>query len=163
MNLLDIIVAQSPYLYNCISDCMNRIIYIPEKALLVILIVFVSATTIFSGMLMLARPGGTLNALPLGLFNGRNFHDYFVPGFLFSMMAGNANLVALFYIIEKEEKQYSLAMAGSIILIVWVLAHMFITEQFHWLQVIYIGVGIIMLLLSSNLRAAATKSQPRKH
>ena len=138
---------------------MRNVLYIPEKALLIILTVFVSVTTILSGLLMMVEPGATLANIPIQLFDPHEFHDYFVPGFLFSMMAGNANLVALIYIIEKDDRQFSVAIGGSIMVLAWVVSHMYMTEQFHWLQLLYIMVGSLMLFLSVNLKGGNKKDR----
>jgi hypothetical protein len=48
--------------------------------------------------------------------------------------------------------RYNWSIAGAVILMGWVVVQMLLIAELHWLQFLYLGIGLMMLLLSWQLK-----------
>ena len=121
------------------------------KVILIILIAFAAVTGAFSGLVMLINPNKGLIYFPLDLLKGDAFHELFLPGFLFAIMVGNMNLIALIEILQKQSGSYAMAMAAGSMTIIWMLLQMFFMAHFYWIHFLYLGIGILIILIAGKL------------
>ena len=75
-----------------------------------------------------------------------------VPGILLTIIVGGVNLFAIFYNIQRHDKRYSWAMAGGFLLIGWLIAQMILIRTLHWLHFIYLGIGLLIILIAFQLK-----------
>ncbi len=122
------------------------------KIILLILLSFIALTSIISGIFMIScREGGILN-LPISLLKDTPFNNFMVPGILLAIIVGGVNLVAIFYNLENHANQYNWAMAGGFIISGWIIAQIILINTVHWLHFIFLGMGILIILLSYQLK-----------
>lgn len=122
------------------------------KIILLILLSFIALTSIISGIFMIScREGGILN-LPISLLKDTPFNNFMFPGILLAIIVGGVNLVAIFYNLENHANQYNWAMAGGFIISGWIIAQIILINTVHWLHFIFLGMGILIILLSYQLK-----------
>ena len=121
------------------------------KILLFILILFIAATSTLSGILMITDPNGGLLKLELALLSGTPFKNFLIPGILLSIVGG-VNLIALFYNIQKHPRRYNWAITGGFLISAWIIVQMILITVLYWLQFIYLGVGLLIILIAYQLK-----------
>ena len=122
------------------------------KSLLFILVSFVAVTATLSGLIMISNPDGGVMNLPLSLLDGTPFKDFLIPGILLSIIVGGVNLLAVFYNIQRHVNRYNWAMAGGIMISGWIVVQMILIQAAHWLHFLYLGIGILIVLLAYQLK-----------
>jgi hypothetical protein len=122
------------------------------KSLLVILISFISFTAILSGVLMISNPDGGISKLSLSLLEGTPFKNFLIPGILLAIIVGGINLLAVFHNIKHQPTRYNWALAGGITISGWIIGQMIVIHSVHWLHILYLGIGILIILLSYQLK-----------
>lgn len=125
------------------------------KTLLFILLCFVALTATLSGMMMIISPDGSSLSLSLGLLKGSPFRDFQIPGILLAMFVGGSNMVAVFYNMARHRNRYNWALAGGLTISGWIIAQMIIIQTFHWLHIVYLVTGIIIILAAFQLKGKA--------
>lgn len=101
---------------------------------------------------MISCPDGGIFNLPISLLKNTPFNNYMIPGILLALIVGGVNLVAIFYNLENHAKQYNWAMAGGFIISGWIIAQIILIKTVHWLHFIYLGMGILVILLAYQLK-----------
>jgi hypothetical protein len=122
------------------------------KTLLFILVSFIAVTATLSGLILISNPDGAAMNLSLSLLEGTPFKNFMVPGLLLTTLVGGVNLLAIFYNMQRHAKRYNWAMAGGIMLIGWLIAQMILIHTLHWLHFIYLGIGLLIILISFQLK-----------
>ena len=122
------------------------------KSLLFILVSFIAVTSTLSGLLMISNPDGGIMNLPLGILNGTPFRNFLIPGILLTTIVGGVNLLAVFYNIQRHVNRYNWAMAGGIMISGWIVVQMILIQAAHWLHFLYLGIGILIILLAYQLK-----------
>ena len=122
------------------------------RSFLFILISFIAVTSTLSGLLMLSDPdGGILNLSP-ALLEGTPFNDFLIPGILLTAVVGFVNLLAVFYNLQRHPDRYNWAMAGGMMISGWIITQMILIQTIHWLHFIYLGVGMLIILIAYQLK-----------
>lgn len=122
------------------------------KSLLFILVVFIALTSTISGLLMISKPDGSILQLSPGLLEGTPFNNYLVPGILLAIIVGGVNLIAVFFNMQRHPVRYNWAMAGGFMISGWLIAQMILIRTLHWLHFIYLGIGLLIILIAFQLK-----------
>jgi hypothetical protein len=122
------------------------------KTLLVIMIAFIAITATLSGIMMVARPDGTLLNLPLSLLVKTPFRDFLIPGIVLALFVGGTNIIAVYKTLTRSPARYDWAVTGGIIICGWILIQMILIHIVHWLHVLYLGIGFLTILLAFQLK-----------
>jgi len=122
------------------------------KTILFILVSFIAITAALSGLLMISNPDGGLLNLPLSLLGNTPFKDYRIPGILLTTFVGGVNLVAVFFHLQKNPGRYNWAMAGGFMISLWILVQLLLIQAAHWLHFIYLGIGLLIILIAYQLK-----------
>lgn len=122
------------------------------KSILFILIAFVAVTSAVSGLLLFFNPEGSLFQLQAGLLEGTPFNDFRLPGLILALLVGGINALAVFFNLQRHRRRYQWAMAGGFILCGWVTGQWLLLNQLHWLQFLYFGIGILIILTAYQLQ-----------
>ena len=125
------------------------------KLFLFILLSFISVTAILSGLMMIGYPDGSALNLSPGLLEGTPFKNYMVPGILLVILVGIINLLAVFYNMKRDPKRYTWALAGGIMICVWIITQMILIRSFQWLHIVYLAMGVVVILISFQLKGKA--------
>ncbi len=122
------------------------------RTLLFILIAFVAVTATVSGILLMANPDGRTFNMPLTLLNGTPFKSFLIPGMILTIAVGAVNMLAFFHYYKEYKYMYDWTLAGGIMLTLWSIVQMILLQSFFWLQIFYLGIGILIILLSFQLK-----------
>jgi hypothetical protein len=122
------------------------------KTILFVLISFIAVTAVLSGLMMISNPRGEILNLPLGLLENTPFNNFRLPGILLTTIVGGVNLLAVFYNIQRHPGRYNWAMAGGIIISLWILIQLLLIQAAHWLHFIYLGIGLLIVLIAYQLK-----------
>lgn len=122
------------------------------KTLLFLLVSFIAVTSTLSGLLMISKPDGSILNLPLSLLEGTVFKNFLLPGILLTVLVGGANLLAVFYNLQRHPNRYNWAMAGGIMISGWIIVQMILIHAAHWLHFIYLGIGLLIILIAYQLK-----------
>ena len=122
------------------------------KSILFILVSFIAITSTLSGLLMISNPDGEILNLKVSLLEGTPFKNFLMPGILLTATVGSINLLAVFYNMQRHPDRYNWAIAGGIMISAWIIMHMILIQAIQWLQFLYLGVGILIILLAYQLK-----------
>ena len=122
------------------------------KSLLFILLSFLALTAILSGLFMISKPNGEIINLPLNLLDETPFKDFLIPGILLTTVVGGVNLIAAVFNFQRHNKRYNWAIAGGSVISGWILVQMILMDTAHWLHFLYLGIGILIILLAYQLK-----------
>ncbi len=122
------------------------------KTLLFILLSFIAVTSTLSGLMIISKPDGSILYLPISLLEGTVFKNFLLPGILLTVLVGGANLLAVFYNLQRHPNRYNWAMAGGIMIIGWIIVQMILIHAAHWLYFVYLGTGLLIILIAYQLK-----------
>ncbi len=122
------------------------------KLLLFLLTAFVALTAIVSGALLVSYPDGSQLNLPIDLLKATPFKSFLLPGILLTVVVGGINLVAVIFNMQTHPLRYIWAIAGAIVTICFAVIQMLFLSMLHWLHIVYLIIGILMILLAWQLK-----------
>ena len=122
------------------------------RSFLFILVSFIAVTSTLSGLLMISNPDGGILNLPLSLLDGTPFNDFLIPGILLTGVVGFVNLLAVFYNLQRHPNRYNWAIAGGMMISGWIITQMILIQTIHWLHIIYLGIGLLVILIAYQLK-----------
>ena len=120
------------------------------KTILFMLVSFTATTATITGLAMMGAPNGAIIHLSLAILEGTPFHDFTIPGIMITAV-GLVNLVAVVTNMWRKPNRYNWALAGGIMITGWILAQI-ILMPFSWLQLLYLGVGVLSILIAYQLK-----------
>lgn len=114
------------------------------------------------GLLLILDPTGGLMKMPLSMLQGSPFHDFLIPGLILCVVLGlGALLVAagLFFLpvwswaerlnpVKGLHWSWMAAVSFGVALMVWIAVQVAMIGGGSWLQPLYFGVGLAILVLS---------------
>jgi Short repeat of unknown function (DUF308) len=121
------------------------------KTLLFILVFFTAVTALICGLLLISNPDGKVMGLALSVLSETPFKDFLIPG-IFLTSAGVINLIATFFNIQRNKNRYNWAMAGGVMITGWIIVQLILIQTLHWLQFMYLGVGLLTILTAYQLK-----------
>jgi hypothetical protein len=101
---------------------------------------------------MIRNPNGGVLNLPRSLLDGTPFNYFLIPGILLTTIVGFVNLLAAFYNLQRHPNRYNWAIAGGMMISGWVITQMILIQTIHWLHFIYLGVGLLIILIAYQLK-----------
>lgn len=125
------------------------------KTLLFILISFVAITSVISGLIIIYYPDGSVMQMSTDLLKTSPFKNFLVPGIVLTVFVGGTNLVAAFFNMKRSVRRYDWALAGGVMICGWTIVQMILIDTFFWLQFVYLGLGIVIMLIAYQLKGKA--------
>ena len=122
------------------------------RALLLFLLFAVAITALPCGVMLVLEPDGSILQLPLILLNATPFNSFLIPGIILTIMVGGTNAIAFMLVVFKKPYQYRWSMAAGTILVLWIIAQFMLISGAHWLQLFYMGLGVLTVLIAYQLR-----------
>jgi hypothetical protein len=116
---------------------------------------FAALTAIISGVMLLASPDGSLLQLPLGVLSGTPFNSFTIPGIILLFVVGGSNLAAMTAVMYRHKMGYSFSLTAGLLMIGWIITQMLMTSTSWWLQWVYLSIGMVVLLVSIQLKGKA--------
>jgi len=122
------------------------------KTVLFMLLSFIAVTSMLSGLLMIINPDGSIMNLSLRLLDDTPFKNFRLPGILLLVIVGGVNMIAVFTNMQHSTNRYNWAMAGGTMICGWIIAQMMLIGALHWLHFIYLGIGLLIILIAYQLK-----------
>lgn len=122
---------------------------------LLIMMSFVAITALPSGLLMMYYSDGSLFGFSPDLLAATPFKSYFVPGLILALVVGGSSLMTLLLVMYQSPFSYRVALLSGIVLLIWILAEFILFPYRHWLQGLYLGAGLLIILTSYQLLGKA--------
>ena len=117
------------------------------RRLVVALCLFTGATATVGGLDLFFTPqGGGLFDVPPALLDGTPFESFRLPGLLLFGLVGLSNLVAGLRLRRRQSSSEIAAFGAGGILTVWILTQMAMLVTAHWLQLLYLCIGVVTML-----------------
>ena len=120
------------------------------RTILFILISIVGLTMTFLGLTMIGNPHWNTSTSIIDNVGQNLLRSLFVPGLILSIL-GLVNIAAIFSAIQRGSNQYNWALASGILLSMASGASLII-GFFHFVQIILLVIGILIILLSYQLK-----------
>lgn len=122
------------------------------RTLLLILLAFVTVSSLVSGSLLFAYSDGSLLWLSVSLLNGTPFESFFVPGIVLAIAVGGVHLLALVLITREHSLCYNWAMTAAVILTGWTFVQIVLVGSMFGLSYVYLILGFLIFFLSWQLK-----------
>ena len=119
------------------------------KTLLSILLFFVTLTSFISGVILIAYPDGSVLQMPVDLLAATPFRNFLIPGIVLATCVGGSSAIAFLLNTRGKNRRYEWSMIAGLMTCGWVLVQMILINTVFWLQFVYLGVGIVMILIFS--------------
>lgn len=140
----------------------------PVRLALVGLCWFTGVTAAIGGVPLTIHPH---ESMPTTLLAGTPFADFLVPGLLLTGVVGLGNLLAGTLVLRRHRIGELAAVAAGVALTTWIVVQVLMIGASHWLQALYLTVGVITIAGAAWLdrrrrgslreRQTATADQPR--
>lgn len=125
------------------------------RTFLLVFISFAAFTALPAGIIMIYEPDGSSLGLSTTMLEGTPFKNFLLPGLVLAGIVGGINVISLFAIMGGNAHSYKFSLWGGIVLAGWIVAQLMFFQYYHWLQVLYLFVGILIILLSYQLLGKA--------
>jgi hypothetical protein len=122
------------------------------KLFLFFLILFVAVTATVSGALLAIYSDGSLFHMSTVILKTTPFSNFLVPGLILCLVVGGSNILAFILHLKAHPLRSSWTITGGIMVVGWVVVQMLLIGAVHWLQFVYLGIGIMILLLNWQLK-----------
>jgi len=124
-----------------------------------ILQVFIGLGAVGGGLALVLEPSGTNLGIPLEILKNSPFSTYLVPGIVLLVINGLGSLVGATASFSQYRHAGKAAMALGIFLVAWITLQVYWVADFHWLHALYLGLGLLELVLGWLLRKAFRKGR----
>ena len=121
------------------------------KIILLILLSAVGITSVICGIIMITNPDGSILKLSRDLLKPTPFEEFFIPG-LVLLLVGLTNTVAAILVVLNKRKWYRWSITAGALITGWIIAQMILIQTVNGMQILYLGAGLFILLLSWQLR-----------
>jgi hypothetical protein len=74
------------------------------------------------------------------------FRSYLIPGIILAVVIGGTFVIAAIAETIKSSKAYEATATATLGLLIWFFAELYILKHTHWLQILYFGIGILILI-----------------
>lgn len=103
--------------------------------------------------------------LSSGLLQGTPFVDFTVPMLLLAIVVGGSSLLAAAMVFIRREWSVFLAAVAGLVMIAWEITEVAMVQQFSWLEVFFVAVGLVVIGLASYLWMTEYRSHhfPTRH
>lgn len=125
------------------------------KTVLDILLFFVAVTALISGVIIILYPDGSVMQMSTDLLKTSPFTTFLVPGIILTVFVGGSSLVAFVLNLRNTLRRYEWAIVAGVMTCGWVLVQMLLINTIFWLQFVYLGIGIVMMLIAYQLKGKA--------
>lgn len=102
---------------------------------------------VVGGLALMLRPRGEWMQLPLEWLDDTPFTDYFWPGFLLFLFNGLGSIAVAALGFTRHMGYPLLVFIQGMVLVSWILIQVLMLQRFYFMQAIYGGIGIGLIVL----------------
>lgn len=115
--------------------------------------VFVAIGAIPAGLSMIFVPNGSKIGISTKILQHSPFNDFFIPGIFLFFANGILNLFAAVLSFRNNKYSSCLGLGLGIFLMAWICLQVYFIGIIHFLQPLYLIIGIIETALSYNIKS----------
>jgi hypothetical protein len=117
-----------------------------------VLQVFIGLGAVGGGLGLVLEPRGANLGMSLEALENSPFSTYLVPGVVLFVVNGLGSLVGAAASFTRYRYAGETAMALGVFLVAWIILQVYWIAAFHWLHALYLGLGLLELVLGWSLR-----------
>ena len=121
------------------------------KIVLICLVAVAAVITTLSGLLMVNYPNGVIPGMLYDVLQGSALKNLFIPG-LTLIIVGVIHIAAFFSLLHSGESQYRRSMMAGALLFFSMIVTISVTSIYLPLQFFVAGAGVMIVLLSLQLK-----------
>jgi hypothetical protein len=116
------------------------------------LLLFNGTGAIFGGWSLMTDPSGSDLQIPVTYLEHSPFKDFLIPGLVLFTVNGICSLFVLLWTFFQRRHYSWLLMAQGILSLGWIIVQMILLRQIYYLQFIFGGIGLILLVIGYVLK-----------
>lgn len=117
-----------------------------------VLQVLIGLGAVGGGLALVLEPSGSNLGIPLEVLKSSPFSTFLVPGIVLLIVNGFGNLVGATASFTRYWCAGEIAIALGLFLVAWIMLQVYWFAAFHWLPALYLGIGLLELVLGWLLR-----------
>ena len=122
------------------------------KPVLYILVSFLAVSSSLLAMLLLYNPHMQIFQLLPGIKEGIGIRGFVISAIFISGITGCLHLVAIFHLIQKENRAYNCIIAGNIFVMMWTILNMMMIGAAYPIYLIYLLIALMSFLIAYQLK-----------
>lgn len=122
------------------------------RMIAILLLLFNGIGAIFGGWSLISDPTGQDIQLPLTYLENSPFRDFLIPGIVLFVANGVFSMVAVMWTIFRWGNYYWLIIIQGILLGGWIIIQMILLRHFYYLQFVFGGIGLVLLIIGMVLK-----------
>ncbi len=111
----------------------------------IFLLFFTGITASISGFMLMYDPTGKPLRMNVSLLAGSPFDSFFVPGIILFLFLGFSSIIIAFFVINDHSYSTRLIFNQGLVVIGWIVVQIITIKYFHFLQLIYLMIGIALI------------------
>lgn len=116
------------------------------KIICISLLFFLGITAVYGGYSLITDPTGASIQLPEQWIQYTIFKNYLIPGLVLLVMNGLMGIIiAISAIRQSKDNALYIHMQGLIV-IGWIVIQILVIRQLFWLQFVFLGIGIFLII-----------------
>ena len=123
------------------------------------LLLFLGIGAIYGGYSLISDPTGYNIKLPFDWIKGTIFKNYFIPGLVLFVMNGLMGLTTAFVTIFRWKYYAGFVLLQGITVVLWIVVQWFVIQHFFWLQFVFFGIGVILMIFGILLEFRISNKQ----
>lgn len=130
------------------------------RIIAILLLSFNSIGAIFGGWSIINDPSGGDLKIPITYLDHSPFTNFLIPGIILFTVNGLFGLFTLVWTALKWKKYAWLIIFQGVLLIGWIIVQMILLREIYYLQFIFGGIGVVLLLIGITLNKDARLKMP---
>ena len=111
----------------------------------IFLLFFTGITASIGGFMLMYDPTGKPLRMNVSLLAGSPFDSFFIPGIILFLFLGFASIIVAFFVINDHSYSTRLIFNQGLVVIGWIIVQIIMVKYFHFLQLIYLMIGIALI------------------
>jgi hypothetical protein len=125
----------------------------------IILLIFNGISAISGGLMLILDPDGSSLGMPsdmIIMLGNSPFRNFLIPGIILFIMNGISSFAASIPVIHRTKNYHLFAIYQGCVLTIWIAIQIYFIPTFHFLQITYGLMGMVMIILGILLRKQKT-------
>lgn len=123
----------------------------------IILLVVMGLAACANGYMLMKAPDGSLLGMNVALLQHSPFTDFFIPGVILFSVLGIGSCVTAVVVARRVNNEAWYVLLEGAAVVIWILVQVAMIRNFHIMQVVIGGMGVLMLLAGGVMKRLKTR------